>query len=231
MSGHVFVVGTSRGRSAEGRARAGPGTRCCGCCVNWATAIEGRSGDGAAVHQVGHRRPGRARLLRARRRGGHAVRLGGRAAAGRDRVGLGQRHAGPAGRPPVVGRRPGVDGDERAGAGGRRGPPGRLATPPHPRRAALAGRLRGAGAGPDALVQPGCPRLGRRGTRRSAGGEPGSARWLGWSQLAAVPGLVRLQHGEHRRLRALARTRPGWWNRRLQERPVTAPGGGAPQAP
>jgi hypothetical protein len=56
-------------------------------------------------------------------------------------------------------------------------------------------------------------------------------RWLGWSQLAAVPVLVRLQHGEHRRLRALARTRPGWWNRRLQERPVTAPGGGAPQAP
>jgi hypothetical protein len=56
-------------------------------------------------------------------------------------------------------------------------------------------------------------------------------RWLGWSLLATVPLLVRVQHGEHRRLRALAGTRPGWWNRRLQEGPVSAPDGWAPQAP
>jgi hypothetical protein len=55
--------------------------------------------------------------------------------------------------------------------------------------------------------------------------------WLGWSLLVAVPLLVRLQHVEHRRLRALARTRPGWWNRRLQERPVAGPGSRAPQHP
>lgn len=34
--------------------------------------------------------------------------------------------------------------------------------------------------------------------------------------LALVPVLVRLQHAEHERLRALARTRGGWWNRRLR---------------
>lgn len=56
-------------------------------------------------------------------------------------------------------------------------------------------------------------------------------RRLGWVLLAAVPALVRLQHAEHRRLRALARTRPGWWNRRLHEPPVTAPAGWAPQQP
>jgi hypothetical protein len=56
-------------------------------------------------------------------------------------------------------------------------------------------------------------------------------RWLGWSMLAAVPLLVRLQHVEHQRLRALARTRPGWWNRRLQDGPVSPRGGWAPQEP
>ena len=30
-----------------------------------------------------------------------------------------------------------------------------------------------------------------------------------------VPWLVGVQHGEHRRLLARARQRPGWWNRRL----------------
>ncbi|MGY1601763.1 hypothetical protein [Geodermatophilus sp. SYSU D00815] len=33
---------------------------------------------------------------------------------------------------------------------------------------------------------------------------------------ALVPGLVRLQHAEHERLRARACRRPGWWNRRLR---------------
>jgi hypothetical protein len=56
-------------------------------------------------------------------------------------------------------------------------------------------------------------------------------RRLGWSLLATVPLLVRVQHGEHRRLRALAGTRPGWWNRRLQEGPVSGPDGWAPHAP
>jgi hypothetical protein len=56
-------------------------------------------------------------------------------------------------------------------------------------------------------------------------------RRLGWSLLAAVPLLVRLQHAEHRRLRARAHTRPAWWNRRLQERAVSAPDGWAPHAP
>jgi hypothetical protein len=46
-------------------------------------------------------------------------------------------------------------------------------------------------------------------------------RWLGWAALGLVPVLVRVQHAEHRRLVAQARTRPGWWNRRLQ------PGGSA----
>jgi hypothetical protein len=59
----------------------------------------------------------------------------------------------------------------------------------------------------------------------------GAPPWLGWSMLAAVPLLVRVQHAEHSRLRALAGTRPGWWNRRLQERPVSARGGWAPQSP
>lgn len=48
--------------------------------------------------------------------------------------------------------------------------------------------------------------------------------WLGWSLLTAVPLLIRVQHAEHRRLRRLAGTRPGWWNRRLHHDPVTAPG-------
>jgi hypothetical protein len=56
-------------------------------------------------------------------------------------------------------------------------------------------------------------------------------RRLGWSMLAAVPLLVRLQHAEHRRLRTLARTRPGWWNRRLQEGIVSARGDWASQQP
>jgi hypothetical protein len=56
-------------------------------------------------------------------------------------------------------------------------------------------------------------------------------RWLGWSLLAAVPLLVRLQHAEHRRLTALAASRPGWWNRRLQGRAVSAQAGWAPQQP
>jgi hypothetical protein len=56
-------------------------------------------------------------------------------------------------------------------------------------------------------------------------------RWLGWSMLAAVPLLVPLQYAEHRRLRALARTRPGRWNRRLQEGPVSPRGGWAPKQP
>jgi hypothetical protein len=42
------------------------------------------------------------------------------------------------------------------------------------------------------------------------------ARRAGLLPLALVPVLVRLQHAEHERLRARARTRPGWWNRRLQ---------------
>jgi hypothetical protein len=41
-------------------------------------------------------------------------------------------------------------------------------------------------------------------------------RWLGWVPLGLVPALVRVQHAEHRRLLEQARTRPGWWNRRLQ---------------
>jgi hypothetical protein len=41
-------------------------------------------------------------------------------------------------------------------------------------------------------------------------------RWAGLLPLAAVPALVRLQHAEHRRLKAVARTSPGWWNRRLR---------------
>lgn len=40
--------------------------------------------------------------------------------------------------------------------------------------------------------------------------------WRAVGPLAAVPFLVRLQHWEHRRLRAEAARRPGWWNRRLQ---------------
>jgi hypothetical protein len=49
--------------------------------------------------------------------------------------------------------------------------------------------------------------------------ENGAApRWLGWAALGLVPVLVRVQHVEHRRLVAQARTRPGWWNRRLQRR-------------
>jgi hypothetical protein len=56
-------------------------------------------------------------------------------------------------------------------------------------------------------------------------------RRLGWSMLAAVPLLVRLQHAEHRRLRTLARTRPGWWNRRLQEGIVSARDDWASQQP
>jgi hypothetical protein len=34
--------------------------------------------------------------------------------------------------------------------------------------------------------------------------------------LALAPALVVLQRAEHRRLRELARRRPGWWNRRLR---------------
>ncbi|MCW2536249.1 MAG: hypothetical protein JWQ26_1948 [Modestobacter sp.] len=41
-------------------------------------------------------------------------------------------------------------------------------------------------------------------------------RWLGWTALGLVPVLVRVQHAEHRRLVRQARTRPGWWNRRLR---------------
>jgi hypothetical protein len=52
--------------------------------------------------------------------------------------------------------------------------------------------------------------------------ENGSApRWPGFAALGLVPVLVRVQHVEHRRLVALARTRPGWWNRRLQLRGST----------
>ena len=54
-------------------------------------------------------------------------------------------------------------------------------------------------------------------------------RWLGWSVLTAVPSLVRVQHAEHERLRALARTRPGWWNRRLREPSASGGGRWAPQ--
>ena len=54
-------------------------------------------------------------------------------------------------------------------------------------------------------------------------------RWLGWSVLAAVPVLVRVQHAEHERLRTLASTRPGWWNRRLRVGAVSARGRWAPQ--
>jgi hypothetical protein len=42
------------------------------------------------------------------------------------------------------------------------------------------------------------------------------ARRAGLLPLALVPALVRLQHAEHERLRERARTRPGWWNRRLR---------------
>jgi hypothetical protein len=59
----------------------------------------------------------------------------------------------------------------------------------------------------------------------------GAPPWLGWSLLATVPLLARLQHAEHRRLRALAGSRPGWWNRRLQEQPVSAEDSWAPQQP
>jgi hypothetical protein len=51
------------------------------------------------------------------------------------------------------------------------------------------------------------------GLLRERGAAP---RWAGWLPLLLVPVLVRVQHGEHRRLVAQARTRPGWWNRRLQ---------------
>jgi hypothetical protein len=35
--------------------------------------------------------------------------------------------------------------------------------------------------------------------------------------IGLVPVLVRAQHGEFRRLQQRARSRPGWWNRRLQQ--------------
>jgi hypothetical protein len=41
-------------------------------------------------------------------------------------------------------------------------------------------------------------------------------RWAGLLPLALVPALIRVQHGEHERLRRLAARRPGWWNRRLR---------------
>ncbi|MCW3845212.1 hypothetical protein ONA70_34625 [Micromonospora yasonensis] len=39
-------------------------------------------------------------------------------------------------------------------------------------------------------------------------------RYLPVAMLGLVPGLIAFQHWEHRRLRRLAQTRPGWWNRR-----------------
>jgi hypothetical protein len=35
---------------------------------------------------------------------------------------------------------------------------------------------------------------------------------------ALVLALISVQHAEHRRLTAIARRRPGWWNRRLQNK-------------
>ena len=40
-------------------------------------------------------------------------------------------------------------------------------------------------------------------------------RWLGLLPLVLVPVLIRVQHAEHERLRAIAQRRPRWWNRRL----------------
>ena len=41
-------------------------------------------------------------------------------------------------------------------------------------------------------------------------------RWPALAGVGATPLLAVLQRIEHRRLRELARTRPGWWNRALQ---------------
>jgi hypothetical protein len=43
-------------------------------------------------------------------------------------------------------------------------------------------------------------------------------RHLSLLALGLVPVLVAAQHGEHRRLKEIARKQPRWWNRRLQQK-------------
>ncbi|MFG2056816.1 hypothetical protein ACGFI9_22610 [Micromonospora sp. NPDC048930] len=50
-----------------------------------------------------------------------------------------------------------------------------------------------------------------------AGENRTARRYLPIAMLGLVPGLIAFQHWEHRRLRRLAQTRPGWWNRRLRQ--------------